>query len=86
LLVLQHAIADQALCKMLVALFNDADQNHSATLQTEIDKLPGIEKLKYAPQVNCGEIGKDAEKFFTETRLIPSFSFVDPFGYELPPV
>ncbi|MBR1164943.1 three-Cys-motif partner protein TcmP [Bradyrhizobium elkanii] len=82
LLVLQHAIADAALCKTLVALFNDADQNHSATLQTEIAKLPGIEKLKYAPQVNCGEIGKDAEKYFNETRLIPSFSFVDPFGYK----
>jgi three-Cys-motif partner protein len=82
LLVLEHAIADPALCKMLVALFNDADENHSATLQTEIAKLPGIEKLKFAPQINCGEIGKDAEKYFNETRLIPSFSFVDPFGYK----
>ncbi|MCC8968945.1 three-Cys-motif partner protein TcmP [Bradyrhizobium brasilense] len=82
LLVLQHAVADATLCKMLVALFNDADQNHSATLQTEIAKLAGIEKLKYPPQVNCGEIGKDAEKYFNETRLIPSFSFVDPFGYK----
>lgn len=30
----------------------------------------------------CGEIDGDAEEFFTNTRLIPSFSFVDPFGYK----
>jgi len=82
LLVLQHAINDPELRDMLVTLFNDADANHTATLQTEIDKLPGIEKLKYRPHVSCGEIGEDAEKFFGETRLIPSFSFVDPFGYK----
>jgi three-Cys-motif partner protein len=82
LLVLQHAIDDPTLCSMLVTLFNDVDANHSATLQTEINNLPGIEKLKFAPNVNCNEVGADAEKFFTETRLIPSFTFVDPFGYK----
>ncbi|MEH2508029.1 three-Cys-motif partner protein [Bradyrhizobium sp. AZCC 1578] len=82
LLVLEHAINDTTLCGMLVTLFNDADANHSSTLQTEIDKLPGIEKLKFRPQVNCNEVGKDAEKFFNETRLIPSFTFFDPFGYK----
>jgi three-Cys-motif partner protein len=82
LLVLEHAINDPILCDMLVTLFNDADADHSSTLQTEIDKLPNIKKLKFAPQVNCNEVGKDAEKFFNETRLIPSFTFFDPFGYK----
>jgi three-Cys-motif partner protein len=82
LLVLEHAIGDPSLREMLVTLFNDADQNHTATLQAEIDAIPGIDKLKFAPQVNCNEVGADAEKFFNETKLIPSFSFVDPFGYK----
>lgn len=82
LLVLQHAIADPDMRKMLVTLFNDVDADHSATLQTEIDSLPGIEKLKYKPDVNCNEVGEDAEKYFSEARLIPSFTFVDPFGYK----
>lgn len=82
LLVLQHAINDPQMSQMLVARFNDIDSNKTATLQSEIDALPGIHKLKYKPVVSCGEIDKDAEKYFNETRLVPSFSFVDPFGYK----
>lgn len=82
LLVLEHAIDDPDMRSMLVTLFNDADKHHSSSLQTEIDALPGIEKLKYKPDVLCNEVGEDAEKFFTETKLIPSFTFVDPWGYK----
>jgi three-Cys-motif partner protein len=82
LLVLEHAIADPGMSQMLVSQFNDANQNHTATLRSEIDKLAGIKNLKYMPIVTCGEIDEDAERFFNETRLIPSFSFVDPFGYK----
>ena len=82
LLILQHAIKHPILSQMLVTFFNDVDKDYSATLQTEIDKLPGLAALKYKPQVQCNEVGADAEKYFNETRLIPSFSFVDPFGYK----
>jgi three-Cys-motif partner protein len=82
LMVLQAAINDPDLSKMLVTLFNDADKNHSSTLQGEIEKLPGIEKLNFKPDVRCGAVNEDAERYFNETKLIPSFSFVDPFGYK----
>lgn len=82
LLVLQHAIDHPKMSQMLVALFNDSDGSKTATLESEIDKLPGIEKLKHKPSVSCGNIDGDAEKYFSETNLIPSFSFVDPFGYK----
>jgi len=82
LLVLQHAIKDANMRSMLVTYFNDVNENHTSTLQSEIDALPGIEKLKYKPSVSCGEVGEDAEKAFAEARLIPSFTFVDPFGYK----
>ena len=82
LLVLQHAINHPKMSQMLVALFNDADDGNTATLQSEIDALPGIEKLKHKPTVSCGAVDEDAEKYFNESRLIPTFSFVDPFGYK----
>jgi three-Cys-motif partner protein len=66
LLVLQHAIAHPKMSQMLVALFNDADANHTATLQVEIDKLPGIEKLKRKPVVRCGKVDEDAAEYFFE--------------------
>ncbi|WP_375305776.1 three-Cys-motif partner protein TcmP [Bradyrhizobium sp. A11] len=82
LLVLQHAIANPDMASMLVTLFNDADKNHSSTLLSEIDALPGIEKLKFKPEVMSDVVGEDAEKYFAEKKLIPSFTFVDPFGYK----
>jgi three-Cys-motif partner protein len=82
LLVLQSAINDPDLRNMLVALFNEGDKGRAATLEDEIAKLPGIERLKYKPTVLCGPVDEDAERYFAETRLVPSFSFVDPFGYK----
>lgn len=82
LMILERVIKDPDLREMLVTFFNDSDKNHTGTLQAEIDKLPGIETLTYKPQISCGEVDKDAEKYFNETNIIPSFSFVDPFGYK----
>jgi three-Cys-motif partner protein len=81
LLVLQRAIEDPQLCLMLVTMLNDRDPNHALTLEAEIRKLPGIERLRHKPQVTCGEVNEDAERYFNEIRLAPSFTFVDPFGY-----
>lgn len=82
LLVLQTAINHPQMSHMLTAYFNDADGNNTSTLQDEINKLPGIEKLRYKPVVTCGKVDDDAAAYFNETRLVPSFSFVDPFGYK----
>lgn len=82
LLVLQHAIADPKLRSMLVTLLNDSDGDKTATLQAEIDKIPGINALKHKPAVSCGEIDEEAEKYFNQINLVPSFSFIDPFGYK----
>lgn len=82
LMILERAIEDPDLKQMLVTFFNDANKDHTNALQTEIDKLAGIETLAFKPHITCGEVDKDAESYFNETRLIPSFSFVDPFGYK----
>ena len=82
LLVLQHAIENQKLRKMLVALLNDSDHDKTSTLKNEIDNLPGVERLTHKPVVSCGEIDAEAERYFNQTRLVPTFSFIDPFGYK----
>ena len=82
LLVLQTAIDDSRMAQMLVAYFNDSRNENTATLQEEIDRLPGIEKLSYKPIVTCGEVDDEAARYFNDAKLIPSFSFIDPFGYK----
>ncbi len=79
--ILKTAIDDPMMSKMLVSYFNDASSENSSTLQEEISKLPGIDNLTYQPIVKCGEIDGSSNKYFNEIRGIPSFSFIDPFGY-----
>jgi three-Cys-motif partner protein len=82
LLILEKAIENDRIKDSLVALFNDVDENNSSTLTNEIAALPGIDTLKHKPVVNCNEVGKDAEEYFSTTEIIPSFTFFDPFGYK----
>lgn len=82
LLVLERAIEDCDLRRMLVAVFNDKDTNHSHSLKNEIEQLPGIDKLSYKPKVYCSPIDDKIVQRFSESKLVPTFSFVDPFGYK----
>src|SRR6266404_3380937 len=51
LMVLEKAIADEGMRNMLVTLFNDRDADNVGKLAAAIKALPGIEKLKYQPQI-----------------------------------
>ena len=67
---------------MLVSHFNDVERNNTTTLAQEINRLPNIGRLKYQPVISCGEVDDEAERYFNQIRLIPTFSFIDPFGYK----
>jgi three-Cys-motif partner protein len=80
-MILEKAIADSDLCQRLVTVFNDKDENNTASLREAIVALPGIDKLKFRPDIRTGEVGEDVVQQFERMRMIPSFLFVDPFGY-----
>ncbi len=82
LLIIERAIEDSDMRNMLVTVFNDADPNSTSTLQAEIDRLPGIERLKYKPKVHTQTVGTEMVKYFGEGRLVPTLFFVDPWGYK----
>ena len=82
LLILESAIADPEMRERLVTLFNDADKENTEALRGEIDALPGIEKLKYKPQVAAEEVGDKIVRMFEQMKLVPTFFFVDPWGYK----
>ena len=50
LLVLQKAIADPDMRKMLVAMFNDRYKENAKALQNAIEGLPGVETLNTNPK------------------------------------
>ncbi|MEH2384609.1 MAG: three-Cys-motif partner protein TcmP [Nostoc sp.] len=55
---------------------------HINSLQETINSIPGIENLKYKPQVINHEVGENIVKTFNELKLVPTFFFVDPWGYK----
>ena len=82
LLVLSKAIRDGILRERLVTIFNDKDGNNTNSLSQAINQLPRVHTLKYQPQVYTHEIGEDIVKVFEDIELVPTFFFVDPWGYK----
>lgn len=80
--VLENAINDPNLCDKLVTIFNDLDQNNTRTLEEEIAKIPGIEKLKFKPLVMNEIVGQNIINSLTKGPIIPTLSFIDPWGYK----
>lgn len=82
IMVLEHAIKNPELASLLVTMFNDKDEANISSLREAVGALGGVGSLKYAPQIHCSEVDRDAEEMFAKTNLCPTFSFVDPFGYK----
>jgi three-Cys-motif partner protein len=82
ILVLERAIADSDMRRMLVTIFNDRDPESVSSLNMAIDSLPGIRQLTNKPQVRNEEVGTEIVKLFEKMSLVPTFFFVDPWGYK----
>lgn len=80
--ILKTAIEDEVMRLRLVTVFNDKDDNNSRTLAEAIQDLPGVDQLKYPPQVSNHEVGENIVKMFEEMNLVPTLFFVDPWGYK----
>lgn len=80
--ILEHAIATPDLQQMLLVLFNDESKEHTSALTKTISELPGIESLQQKPRVRTGVVDQDLVDKFKKSRLGPSFSFIDPFGFK----
>jgi three-Cys-motif partner protein len=82
LMVLETILANAELTARVITLFNDKDRANLNNLETAISQLDGIERLKYAPTFYCEEVGEEIVKIFLNLQLIPTFFFVDPWGYK----
>jgi len=82
ILVLEQAIADPDMRRMLITIFNDRDRESVSALNMAINSLPGIDQLAHKPQVQNEEVGTQIVKMFEKIRFVPTFFFVDPWGYK----
>jgi three-Cys-motif partner protein len=79
--ILAKAISKPEYSERLVTIFNDKDENHVRSLEEAIRGLPGVEKLRYPPEVWNEEVGDRIAAGFEEIRTVPVLAFVDPWGY-----
>ncbi len=80
--VLKHAIGHDELKDRLVCVFNDRDPGHVEQLKENIAAIPGIETLKYQPKFFGVEVGAEVADMLQKNSNIPTFFFIDPFGYK----
>jgi three-Cys-motif partner protein len=81
LLILEAAMGTPSLHPHLVTVFNDKKAASINKLEAEAMKLPGIGNLKYAPVFLNEKVSPETEKLFVDNSRMPSFTFLDPFGY-----
>ena len=79
LMVVEKALENERITKSLIAVFNDKDENNTETLKKEICKIKGIEKLEY--KIYHEIIDENTSSYFENLNMIPTFTFLDPFGY-----
>lgn len=82
LLVLETILADPELSSRMVTLFNDKDPKNVENLKQTIAQMPGIGQLRYEPTIFNEEVGDEIAKMFGGMNLVPTFFFVDPWGYK----
>lgn len=82
LLVVQKAIENPKLRNRLMAVFNDKDESNTQSLQASLQTLPGIDTLHFQPRVYNREVGTEIVNMFEQKQLVPTFFFVDPWGYK----
>jgi three-Cys-motif partner protein len=82
LLILEQAVENPDMQERLISIFNDVDIINTQDLETAIQKIPNIVKLKHQPRVYNLEVGNQIVSMFEDMRLVPSLIFVDPWGYK----
>ena len=81
-LIVEHIIADPKLREKVETYFNDEDPEHTECLKKNLMELPGYETLRHEPLITAQTVDRGFEEQLRHIGRVPTFSFVDPFGYK----
>lgn len=80
--ILEYAITVPYLCENLVTFFNDKNPKFCESLKLQVSSIPGIETLRHKPEFRSMEVGEHLSTLFSQKKLPPTLSFIDPWGYK----
>lgn len=81
LIILKQTIADPVLRGKMRTWFNDENSISITLLRKAVVELPGIETLRYPPIITNNKVTSELPEMFGSFRRMPTFFFIDPFGY-----
>jgi three-Cys-motif partner protein len=81
-LIVEQVISDPKLRDKVETYFNDEDPKHTAALKRNLEALPDYETLKFKPVITTMTVDRGFEEQLRHISRVPTFSFVDPFGYK----
>lgn len=81
-MVMTEAARNPKIAARITAIFVEEREDYVTELRQSLARIEGIDKLRHAPKVIQRHIDVDISEVLTEVRHLPTFSFVDPFGYE----
>ncbi len=81
LMILQKIMDNPDFCERVQCIFNDAAPENTKQLEDAINSMPGIERLRFKPQVLTGPVSNEIVRQLEATKMAPTFFFIDPFGY-----
>jgi len=81
LLLLPELIASSKLRAGVSTWFSDTDATAIDHLKSNVEALAGVEQLTFPPVIQVQHVDDEVTREFEDNRMIPTFAFLDPFGY-----
>jgi three-Cys-motif partner protein len=80
--IVRFVLTDERLRRYMMMLFEDKDPLYVDNLEATLRALDGFDQLAHEPKFSRGESARRSiEAFFSAKSVIPTFMFLDPFGY-----
>lgn len=80
--IMRIIVSDPRLRDITLTMFEDKDPDAIDSLTKRLTALDGFEILKHAAMISSGEsLRRAMEEYFAGNTVVPTFMFLDPFGY-----
>lgn len=79
--IMEHILSNKFLYENCITLFNDCNELYIEQLKNNIESLENYGLLEFEPLYQSLEVDDSFFEQLQDSNIVPSLSFIDPFGY-----